>query len=285
MPKATQLLECRRLCDAVSALGGVVPAQIQHLLAAHDLLSRPGAAESPERAILTHALDGTLDTRTLEKLLPAAATAQLVDGYRRDLAGRAEHVLLGQVHRELDAGAAADQILDGLRNSFNEHAQAISHARTLINPESTAENILQTGQPELVSAWQTLTGHLTVITRIAAVASQFGCLPTASFPQINEYVGAGSSIDDRALMCTAGDLAADSWLFGRPDSGHRSSPWFRTSLKMHTIVEAKERHDRWAADRWDDQHSGPQESWIDEHGQMHQKPKPRNPYREKAAAQ
>ena len=31
MPKATQLLECRRLCDAVSALGGVVPAQIQHL--------------------------------------------------------------------------------------------------------------------------------------------------------------------------------------------------------------------------------------------------------------
>ena len=32
MPKATQLLECRRLCDAVSALGGVVPAQIPHLL-------------------------------------------------------------------------------------------------------------------------------------------------------------------------------------------------------------------------------------------------------------
>jgi hypothetical protein len=36
-----------------------------------------------------------LDARTLEKLLPAAATAQLVAGYRRDLAGRAEHVLLG----------------------------------------------------------------------------------------------------------------------------------------------------------------------------------------------
>ena len=224
-----------------------------------------------------------MDARTLEKLLPAAATAQLVDGYRRDLAGRAEHVLLGQVHRELDAGAA-DQILDGLRNSFNEHAQAISHARTLINPESTAENILQTGQPELVSAWQTLTGHLTIITRIAAVASQFGCRPTASFPQINEYVGAGSSIDDRALMATSGDLVTDSALFGRPDSGHRASPWFRTSLKLNSIAEARARHDQWAADRWDGQHSGPQESWIDEHGQAHQKPRPRNPYRPKVAA-
>ena len=151
MPKATQLLECRRLCDAVSALGGGVPAQIQHLgatgpLAAHDLLSRPGAAKSPERAILTHALDGTLDARTLEKLLPAAATAQMVAGYRRDLAGRAEHVLLGQVHRELDA-RAADQILDGLRDSFNEHAQAVSHARTLIDPESAAGTSSSPGGP------------------------------------------------------------------------------------------------------------------------------------------
>jgi hypothetical protein len=80
----------------------------------------------------------------------------------------------------------------------------------LINPESTAENIIESGQPERVSAWQTLTGHLTVITRIAAVAAQFGCRPTASFPQINEYVGAGSSIDDRALMCTSGDLVTQT---------------------------------------------------------------------------
>jgi hypothetical protein len=176
------------------------------------VLSRTGATTAPESAIVDAALDGTLDEKTLSKLLPAAATAQLANTYRQELARSCEHTLVGQWHREMKAGAA-DQILDSLRKNFDKHAEAIAHARTLINPESTAEAVIESGQPELVTAWQTLDGHLKVIAKIAAVASQFGCR-LAQFPQIVEYsLAENACVDDRALMCCEGSLIADSWLF------------------------------------------------------------------------
>ena len=45
-----------------------------------------------------------------------------------------------------------------------------------------------------------------------------------------------------------------------------------------------ERYDEWASDQFDRLHPGPQESWIDEHGKMHERPRPENPFKVKASA-
>jgi len=120
------------------------------------------------------------------------------------------------------------------------------------------------------AGWQSLDGHLKVVSKIGAVASAFGPMMGA-FPQIVPYANAeGFRLADAAILCTTGDLVTDSAPLGRPDQGHRTSPWARVTLKLHSISEARDRYRQWPA--------------IDEHGQMHQKPKPRNPFRDKAAA-
>lgn len=176
---------------------------------------------------------------------------------------------------------SADAILDSLRERFDEHAQAVAHARSLINPESTAEHIIESGQPELVTAWQGLNTHLQVVARIGAIAAAFGPR-TGNFPQITEYANAdGFRLDDRAIMCTAGTLVTDSALFQRPDQGHRTSPWFRLPLTLHTVEGARQRYNGWAADEFDRQHDHPRGGWVDEYGTVHEHPKPDNPYRPK----
>jgi hypothetical protein len=207
------------------------------------------------------------------------ATADLVNGYLRRLAGSSAHTLLGEWHRQVKAGGA-DAILDSLRGSFDKHAAAIAQARSLIDPESRAEQGIASGKPELVTAWQRLDEHLGVVAKIAAVASQFGPR-LGGFPQITEYAqGEGGRLDDRSVFCTAGDLVADSGLFQRPDQGHRTSPFFRVGgLKLHSVVEAQARYDIWAGSEFDRIHSGPRGGWIDRDGQMHEHPAAKNPYR------
>ena len=278
--KSTSLLDAKRLVDAVQSVGGAVPDVLQSLLLAHDVLSRTEAAEPPEKAILTHALDGTLTAAVLGKLLPAAAAQQQQTAYRQELAARSENHLVGQWHREMEH--AADEILASLRPKFDEHAQAIAAARAVINPESAPEHILASAEPSVIRAWRQLDSHLRVVNTIAAIASQFG--PRGNYPQISEYNLGDQHPEDRAIMCSDGPLLADSAVFRRPDQGHRTSPWFQVPLKLHSIASATDRYRQWTADEFDRVHSGPTESWIDEQGNAHQKPKPRNPFREKAAA-
>jgi hypothetical protein len=189
-------------------------------------------------------------------------------------------VLLGEWHRQLEAGAA-DQILASLGPSWDEHADAIGHARTLINAESSAEHILSSGQPAVIDDWQGLSAHIAVISKIGAIAAQFGPR-TGNFPQITEYaLGDGFRLEDRALLCTDGPIEADSAVYRQPDRGHRTSPWFRLPLKLHSIDSARDRYRDWASSEFDRLHSGPTESWVDEKGNAHQKPRPKNPYRAK----
>ena len=84
--------------------------------------------QRPEKAVLTAALDGDLTPQKLDKLLPAAATAAMIITYRGELARQAEHTILGQSHRELQAGGC-DAILDSLRPQFERHAETIATAR------------------------------------------------------------------------------------------------------------------------------------------------------------
>jgi hypothetical protein len=180
---------------------------------------------------------------------------------------------------------AANAILDSLRGTFDRHARAIAHARSLINPESTAEQVIASGQPELVTAWQQLDGHLGVVAKIGVIAAQFGPR-LGNFPQITEYAqGEGGRLADQAIMVTDGPLVTDSALFQRPDQGHRSSPWFRTSLKLHSIESARERYNDWAADEFDAVNSGPRGGRLDmKTGQVIRDPVPKNPYRREEAS-
>jgi hypothetical protein len=188
MAKTVDIGDAVRLASSVAAAGGEIPSTLGHLLLAHDLLSSPGAAQPPERDIMTAALKGQLTDEKLAKLLPTAATAAMIANYARELAQNCAHVLLGQIHREIEGGAA-DQILDSLRPKFDEHAAEIARARSLIDPESSPEHILASAAPEMVEAWQALDGHLRVVCKIAAVASQFGPR-LGAFPQIAEYPNA-----------------------------------------------------------------------------------------------
>jgi hypothetical protein len=179
---------------------------------------------------------------------------------------------------------AADTVLNSLRDRFNAAAAEIAIARSLIDPESTAEMILESGEPELIAAWKTLNQHLRVINQIAAIASQFG--PRLGwFGQVEEYaLGDGHKLDDRALMCCDGELVSDSALFGRPDQGHRNSPWFKTTLKLHSIESARTRYAIWASVEHDRINSSDPGGWVDmATGEVHPHPKPENPYRQKVS--
>lgn len=85
-------------------------------------------------------------------------------------------------------------------------------------------------------------------------------------------------------MCCGGtNLAVDSAPFMVPDRGHRTSPWFRVPLKLHTIESATQRYNDWAAGEFDRVHSGPQENYLID-GKMVPVKKPVNPYRATALA-
>ena len=209
-------------------------------------------------------LDGSLTSEKLAKLLPAAATASLVNQYAKDLARGSEHVLVGRFHQTLARGDGIDQILDSLRPKFDAEAKAIEAARDLIDPSSSAEQVIESGQPELVTAWQGLKGHIAAISAIGDVARMFGPR-LGQFPAIVEYpLAEGFRVDDRALMCCGGtDLAIDSAPFLVPDSPHRGSAWFRVPLRLNTLEQAKDRYRRFASDQWERVNSGPGEQWVD----------------------
>jgi hypothetical protein len=143
---------------------------------------------------------------------------------------------------------------------------------------------MRTAKPQALSAFQALDGHLGVIEAIGLIAAQFGCR-TCGFPQVTEYaLGDNYKLDDRAIMATNGQLVADSAVFRRPDQGHRTSPWFRLPLRLHTVASTQARYDDWASGEWERQHAGPATSVIRENGKMRELPKPRNPFAQKELA-
>jgi hypothetical protein len=105
------------------------------------------------------------------------------------------------------------------------------------------------------------------------------------FPAVTEYALADNfRVDDRALFCADGhSLPLDSAPFLTPDQGHRTSPWFRVPLRLHSLSSARARYAAFAADEFDKQHSGPRGGWIDENGQMHELPRQKNPFKVKAS--
>ena len=141
--------------------------------------------------------------------------------------------------------------------------------------QSSPEHILATAGDGALEAWRTLDEHIRIVDVIGTrIAAQFGP-PLRNFPQIVEFpLGDGHRLEDRAICCTAGDLEVDSSQFRKPGT-HRNSPWCQVELRLNTIGEAQDRYNQWAAVEFDRLHSGPTESWVDERGNAHQKPRPR----------
>lgn len=259
MPATASLTDIRRFADNITQAGGTVPPPLANLLASAELLMTPGATEDPLRPILDQALAGRLDQKRLDTMLADAARVQQIANYKQDLRQRGERAVVERWHQALKDGCA-DDILDSLRPVFDEHAQAISRTRSVINPESTLEHIVASAQPGdgMIEAWQQLDGHLAAISKIGAVASQFGCRPTAQFPLITEYPGDNFRTDDRALYC-ANDpsLETDSAPFLRTEEGHRKSAWFAVPLRLATVAQAAERYRAWCEGQWEKGHPNP----------------------------
>ena len=281
----SQIFDLQRFAQQVAAAKGTLPDALGNLLRGYGVLTSPAATEDPANAILDAVVDGSLTEAKLQKMLPPAALADKTGEFRAGLAGRAERMCVQRWYRELEKGAA-DQILDSLRPEFDRHVEAIAEAKACgINAESTLETLIATGEPGLVGAWNNLGAHVQGIAKIAAVASEFGCQPKAMFPQVRAYTpGHVHLLDDRALMCCDGGLLGDSSLFRRPDQGHRTSPYFRTPLKLRTIAEAQQWHDLWAAEEFDRIHVDRPRGGRIIDGVMVQDPVPVNPFKAKANA-
>ena len=80
------LSDCRALTVSVTSCGGSVPAALQHLLSAADLLMAPGSTQAPIRPIVDSALRGELDAKSWRKLIADAADQVAIANYRKDYA-------------------------------------------------------------------------------------------------------------------------------------------------------------------------------------------------------
>jgi hypothetical protein len=54
-------------------------------------------------------------------------------------------------------------------------------------------------------------------------------------------------------------------------------------LRLHSVDSAQARYNEWASGQWERLHAGPMASVIDENGQMHELPRPKNPFKPKAS--
>ena len=141
----------------------------------------------------------------------------------------------------------------------------------------TTRKIKAPANPAALATWQGLDTYLGVIEAIGHIAAQFGPR-TGDFPAVSEYALADNyRLDDRAVIATGGPLETDSAVFRRPNQGHRTSPWCRVPLRLHSVESAQARYNVWAASEWDRQHAGPVASWIDDKGHAHEQPRTVNP--------
>ena len=279
MPPTASLRDCAQLVAATREAGGQIPAVLQNIIDGARLLDTRPAPVDPAHTIVKAAVDGSLTAEKLDELLVTAAGQQQVAGYACEVRQRSERLFTEEFHRALKDGAC-DELLDTMRPIWDEHAAAVTEARSEINPESSAEHVLASGSPKLVECWQSLPGHLAALDRIAAVARQFGPR-VGNFPMIREFANSDNfRLEDAAIMCTDGGLEADSACFRRPGAQPRQHPLFAVSLRLHTVGSARERYRQWASAQWEQQRSGLRGGHIDENGRMVEDSRPANPYAE-----
>ena len=245
------LVDAERLVAAVQEVGGRVPVELTNILTTLDMLNAQSVRSDPALAIVRAGAAGQLSEKKLTAMLAEAAQAQQVVDYTGEARQRIEPLLVREFTAALQAGAAND-LIDSLRPQWDAAAAFIGRARSAISAESSIEHFLATtDDPDAIELWRGLDAQLRIVNQIAAVVSVFGPR-TGPFSLIKEFSGGdGSVLEDRAIFCTNGLITVDSSVFRRPDSGHKSSPWFRLPLRLHSIKSAQARYDTWAATEFD----------------------------------
>ena len=283
------LFDAERLVAAVQELGGHVPVTLTNILTVRDMLNNQSVSSDPAMAIVKAAVAGNLSEKKLTAMLAEAAQAQMVGSYTGDLrASRIEPLLAREFGTALKNGSA-DDLIGGLRPQWDTAVEFINRARSVISAESSTEHFLQSADAgsDAIELWQGLNERLAVVKQIALVVAQFGPR-SRTWSVFKEYAGADNHlIEDVAVMCTGGWLTQDSAELRKPDPhGHKSSPYFRLQLQLHSVEAAQARYANWCASEWDRLHADRDlGGWIDqETGEMHKHPVPKNPFRERQDA-
>ena len=144
MPATTSLRDCSALVAATGEAGGKAPEVLTNILDVAALLNTHSVVSDPAKAIVAAAADGSLTAEKLNELVTEAAHTQAVNIYVGELRQRSERMFVEAFHKALAAGAC-DELLGTLRPIWDAHAVAVGEARSQINPESSAEHVLASG--------------------------------------------------------------------------------------------------------------------------------------------
>lgn len=248
MPKRIDSMRAANaLLHALEGLTVTPPKVLQNIVDGFELLGPPiqATATDPANTIVDAALTGKLTAKSLDDLIASAAAQAATNNYRQEFRLRAERKFAARFHTALIEGAA-DAILDGLRPQFDTVAADLDAARDAVDLQNTPARLLSvTASSEEQSAWGRLPELIRQIDRISAIAAGFG--PLADLAVVDDLTQRDSLLqlnwcDDRALMCTAGDIVAASNAFRQPNPAWQTSPWLRVSLELATIDEAQDRY-------------------------------------------
>jgi hypothetical protein len=263
------------LAEARSA-GGAAPERLTRLVAGFDLLSSQPAQTDAVSQIVEAVDNGELTEKTLAAVEQKAAAAHAAVEFRGQLRQRSEHLFVQRFGGALVDGGA-DAILDSLRPEFDEAAAALHAAMEIVDVNASAEFLAEHATPEETAAWRSLKPNVMRLDKIAAIARQFGP-KSITFGVLDVPFGVEfHGVDDEALLCTEGDVLQASAAFRARRADVRTAPWLRTTPKLLTIDEAKERLRAWAEHAWNITHSDRGKGVIDpERGFIQQKT--RNPH-------
>lgn len=250
------LTDAANLIATAGDLGATIPKRLTNLIAAHKVIATAPPATDPVTAILDAAESGSLTEAKVAKLAADAASATAVAEYRAGLAQRAGRKFLGRFYDCLGDGDA-DTILDSLRPAFDNAASAVGDAMRIVDINATDTELATTATTEQLAAWRGLAGHLTILNRIAAIATEFttaGHFPLVADPRERDVQLKGHSgpLHPRAVMCSQlpPDYATQIFMQPNPFGGVRTSPWLTAQPVLHTLDEARERVRAWAEDTW-----------------------------------
>ena len=232
--------EARRLADDTVAVGGVFPAVLTTLINLVDSVRALPPPPDPTARLIDDALAGK--SVDLSKLITAAARAETEAGYAKRLHTMVERDAMRRFQVEL-SNSGGQLILDSITPAFNETAAAIAAATAVVDISWTPDQLVSTGTPEQLAAWQKLPALVARVDQFAALAAGFGRHGTFSLIEQpghlvhNEIVG----LRDEALFLTDSDPWRASDLIRARRADFRSSPWLRMSLRLNTVEEARER--------------------------------------------
>jgi hypothetical protein len=256
------MASAKALLSAVESRGVTPPTPLTNLVAAHQLLADSAEAPTdPAKAILDAAEAGTLTLESARELATAGVIDRQVGEYLSTVAAQSHHKFLLRFHESLNAGYA-DEILDALRAEFAEAAATVTQTLQLVDASVPDSVLVNRATSEQLDAWRALPAQIAVLSGIAGIATRFGM--ASDFPLIQNPRDVDVQLHnvaapvDVAVMCTGGDLIADSLVFRQPAPAGdvRQSPWVRVQPRLWTIAEARERIREYAERVWTVMDSG-----------------------------